>query len=656
MSTPIGPEVAHRLKSISDPSLSPDGSRVAYAMSWAEPPGMDFRSRIMMLDVDRGVSEEFTRGIRDSASRFSPDGESLAFLREDDAGRRQVWAIALAGGESWQVTAAALGVSEFGWSPDGKRLVFCAGVDPDSPIRPGDGDGPGPAAPSVRVVNRIRYRYDTLGWRGNLHTHLFAVALDSPSPHGGIQLTEGDWDNLAPVWSPDGSRIAFLSGRRDDRDIRDLDQVYVIPAEGGAAKEWSSGLTNAGALAWSPDSKKLAVVASEETNGLVLWQGWLYVLEPGKDPRRITDDSIKPSLAMPALARPTELGWGQDGTICFVGEQRGESFLFQVAAGGGAAESRYGGSCLIASMSLDRLMQRAVVATASPESPGDLHLVDLADGASRQITDHNRHYIKEHRPARLEKFEFQRAGLEIQCRLWLPADFDPAQRYPLVLDIHGGPNGAFYDSFVPQQQVLAGGGYLVLAVNPRGSSTYGNDFMTAVVDDWGGADYEDLMAAVDAVAARPYVDEAKMGVHGYSYGGYMTSWTIGHTRRFRAAVVGAPCINLVSMYGTSDIGVSFGETQWGGTLADSAAKLLEHSPITYATNVQTPVLLLHGEDDHRCPIGQSEEYFVALKRLGIEVEMVRFPGCSHAFPRIGHAKMREEYLARTLAWFNNHLT
>ena len=177
----------------------------------------------------------------------------------------------------------------------------------------------------------------------------------------------------------------------------------------------------------------------------------------------------------------------------------------------------------------------------------------------------------------------------------------------------------------------------------------------AVLGDWGGEDYEDLMASVDQVCQRPYVDSGRLGVHGYSYGGYMTSWAVGHTNRFKAAVAGAPCINLMSMYGTSDIGISFGESQWGGSIADAADRMLERSPLTYAAEVNTPVLLLHGDADARCPIGQSEEYFTALRRLDKVVEFVRFPGCSHSFPRMAHAKLREEYLTRTLGWFNKYL-
>jgi dipeptidyl aminopeptidase/acylaminoacyl peptidase len=177
----------------------------------------------------------------------------------------------------------------------------------------------------------------------------------------------------------------------------------------------------------------------------------------------------------------------------------------------------------------------------------------------------------------------------------------------------------------------------------------------AVLGDWGGEDYQDLMAAVDTVASRPYVDVQRLGVHGYSYGGFMSSWVIGHTSRFKAAVVGAPCIDLPSMYGTSDIGVSFGEVQWRGTRWEALSQAVDRSPLTYAPDVETPVLLLHGEADLRCPIEQGEQYFVALKRHGKEVEFVRFPDCSHLFLRVGHPKMREEYLGRMLAWFQRYL-
>ncbi len=649
MTNPITPEIVYQLRGAADPSISPNGRRLAYTQSWVDCGDViEAKSRIVMMDLGDGSSREFTRGNRDSVAKFSPDGRTLAFLRADGQRGREVWVMDADGGEARPLDGAPGKVFEFSWSPDGKRLVISADVDPDAPSP----EGASNSVPQVTVVERIRYRYDTLGWRGNAHAHLFVADLTGNAVR---QITDGDWDDSSPRWSPDGSRIAFISGRREDRDFWALTEIYVVPATGGEPVLWSEGLQGSGGLAWSSDGRRLAAIGTEDPDGLVAWQGWLYILEPGTAPRRLTDDSIKPLLAFPSVSQPPELRWTDDGRILFLGDRCGESYLFEVTEAGGPVRTVAGGGRQTNAITLDRNAERATLLSSSATSPVDLHLVTVASGESAQLTHLNDTYLNEHPPATLEKFSFHRAGFDIECRLLFPPDFNPERQYPLLLDVHGGPNGAFYDSFAPVQQVLATTGYLVLAVNPRGSSTYGNDFMKAVLKDWGGEDYLDLMAAVDLVAERPYVDSRRLGIHGYSYGGFMTTWTIGHNQRFRAAVAGAPCIDLYSMYGTSDIGISFGEAQWGGSLVDAAPKLIKHSPITYAENVATPVLLLHGESDHRCPISQSEEYFTVLRRLGKAVEFVRFPGCSHAFPRIGHPKLREEYLARTLAWFDKYL-
>ena len=646
MSRPISPDVAYQLRSVGDPTLSPDGANLAYTLSWFEQEGLESYSRIMMMKLATGQAREYTQGKNDSAPRFAPTGRELAFLRRDDEGRRQVWVIG-SGGEARRVTSMPRGIQDFAWRPDGQKLVVCADVDPEA--SPGEAQ---PKGPQARVVRRIRYRYDSLGWRGDAHYHLFVVSLDDGPEQ---QITDGDWDDVAPAWSPDWSRVAFISGRREDRDQRALTEAYVVSADGGAVENWSEGLFDVGALCWSHDGNKLLAAGSDMPEGMAYWQSRLYVLEKGQPPRPITDDSVRPCLPFPAVIRGPEIHCTRDGRVLFLGDTKGETYLLQAAESGGRPRPLGGGGWQSTNLSVDAGAKVAVVQSSYPASPGELHYLDLVSTACEQLTHVNREYLEEHLPARMEKFFVERKGMRIECRLWLPPDFDRDSVYPLALDIHGGPNGAFYDSFNATQQVLATAGYLVLAVNPRGSSTYGKEFMMAVLGDWGGEDYQDLMTAVDEAAARPYVDENRLGVHGYSYGGFMASWIVGHTDRFKAAVVGAPCIDLYSMYGTSDIGVSFGEAQWGGTPLGAAEQLLKHSPITYAGNVGTPVLLMHGEADMRCPIAQSEEYFVALKRLGKEVEFVRFPESTHLFPRMGHPKMREEYLARTLGWFERWL-
>ena len=647
MPSPITPNIIYDLTSYSSPTLSPQGSLLAFAQSKVDRDSMKTNSRIMLTSFNGRSARAFTQGPQDSAPQFSPDGNSLAFLRPDDKGRAQIWTISIGGGEATQATSAEGGVAEFTWSPNSDALAFGSDVDPNR--APDDHDYG--KDPRVRIVRRITYRADNLGWRGDMYRQLFIADLADGSTRS---LTTGDYDNGSPRWSPDGRSIAFVSARRPDRETVPYNEVYVVPDGSGELQCRSDGLSSIGALAWLPDSQGLVVIGSDDDEIGAAWQGKLFVLQQGQQPRLIGGSSVRPVAGFPPLMPSPQLAVTSD-SVAFMGDSHGQSYVCRVSLDGGDTERLTSGGAQITEMTVDSASGRAVVTAASPDSAGDLQLVDLASGQSKTLTDGNQAYFNDHPLATLRKSSLTRVGMEIESRLLLPPSFDESKCYPMIVNIHGGPHGSFYDAFNAVEQVLATAGYLVLSVNPRGSSTYGPDFLKAVLRDWGGEDYRDIMASVDETCALPYVDTNRLGVYGYSYGGFMSSWAIGHDTRFGAAVVGAPCIDLLGMYGTSDIGVSFGERQWGGLRKDNIDHYLEHSPLTYADRVETPVLLLHGESDHRCPIEQSEQYFVTLRRLGKEVEFVRFPGCSHLFLRAGHPKMREEYLSRTLGWFNMHL-
>ncbi len=637
MSQPIAPDHIFDIPSVSQPHLSVDSSVLAFVKTTIDRSTMERDSRVVVSHSPFDRVSTLT----DSPSDTSPviDGEKVLFLRPDDRGNKQVWTIPLEGGEPQRITDLTGGVEEFSLSPNSDRIAAVSSVDPDAP------DDPDSGLPRVRVVRRVRYRHDYRGFTGDAFRQIFLVDAESGDTR---QITDGEGDNWSPVWSPEGRTLAFISDDIEGRDFTTNTQVKVVSVPDGEPVSWSEALPYVWAVTWSPDGESLAAIGCHDPDMWDPRSAWLYVLDAHGGVRRITDGLYTP---VPECT----LSWTNQRGITFVGAHRGEYFVCSVRPDGSDFRPITSGGGLFESAAFDRSASHAVVVAESPASPGEVTLFDLDTGASHEITKYTAEYIKSHPPASMEKFIIARGDFEIESRVLLPSDFDETKSYPMVLDIHGGPNGRFTDNFDPVHQILATKGYIVLSVNPRGSSTYSPEFTKAVLGDWGGEDYLDILASVDELAARPYVDEDRMAVHGFSYGGFMSGWIVGHDHRFKAAIVGAMCANLHSMYGTSDIGTSFGEINWGGPYTGAREKFLHHSPITYAANVQTPVLLLHGEDDLRCPIEQSEQYFVALKRLGKTVEFVRFPNSTHRFRKMGHPSMIVEYYRLLLDWLDRYI-
>ena len=637
MPNPITPDHIFDFPTASQPHLSADGSTLAFVKTTIDQSTMERQSHIVVSHSPFTDLSGVTDGPSDSAPVIN--GGHVLFLRPDENGKKQVWTVPLDGGGACYVTDLPGGVEEFVMSPNGERIAVVSPVDPDAPDDPDDG------MPQVRVVRRVRYRHDYRGFTGDAFRQLFVIVVESGDAQ---QVTDGEGDNWSPVWSPNGESLAFISDDIEGRDFTTHTQVKVVSVSDGQPVSWSESLPYVWAAAWSPDGKSLAAVGCHDPDMWDPRSAWLYVLDANGGVNRITDGLYTP---VPECG----LSWTDGRGIAFVGAHRGEYFVCSIGPDGSDFKSITCGGVNSESADFDAIASRVVIVAESPRSPAELVNVDLDTGTQRAVTKYSAEYIEGHPPARMEKFTISRGDFEIESRVLLPPDFDDTKNYPMVLDIHGGPNGRFSDNFDPVHQILATNGYIVLSVNPRGSSTYSPEFTKSVLGDWGGEDYLDILASVDEMSARPYVDENRMAVHGFSYGGFMSGWIVGHDHRFKAAIVGAMCANLHSMYGTSDIGTSFGEINWGGPYTGARDKFLYHSPITYASNVRTPVLLLHGEDDLRCPIEQSEQYFVALKRLGKTVEFVRFPNSTHRFRKMGHPSMIVEYYRLLLGWLERYI-
>ena len=644
---PITSDIGYEISNPTGLSISPDGNLVVYGVSKPDKKsGISQNSLwIKNLNVPESPNRELTNGSSDVNPKFSPDGSSVAFLRVDSEGKNQIWILLMSGGEAAMVTSLREGVRDFSWKPDSTGFAAVSDVDPEYKDQ-SDAD-----EIEVVSVTRIRYRHDELRWRGNSVTQIFEVDIATKESK---QLTYDDGDQGIPSWSPDGSKLAFISDAIPERDFHAQNEVRVMEVHSRKTECWSKGIADACSVSWLPDGKSLAIIGSEDIRLHSYYQGAVYVLSSNSSPIKVTDDQVAPIGGSHPAKNGSPMQIDENGVILFTGQSKGESHIYKANLSETGQEKIITLGGQLTACEFDTLRKTFVCIYSTPERPPEIFQGNFPGETLRMISNLNGSYFSGRAVGKTEKFSITRSGLAIESILLYPAKFDSSKKYPLVVNIHGGPHGLFSNSFDITRQLLSSNGYLVLAVNPRGTSTYGKDYMGRVLGDWGGEDYNDIMASLDHVCEQNYVDPEKLAVTGYSYGGFMSSWIIGHTNRFKCAVIGAPVTNLDSFYGTADIGVNFSERQIGGSRLDIKNEYDFRSPLSYAENVDTPALLLHGDSDYRVPISQSEEYFVTLKRLGKVVEFVRFPGQNHGLMRTGDLKMRKEYLTRMLQWIDRY--
>lgn len=664
-----------KLTFISDPQLSPDGGTIAYVRTVIDGETNEYRSTIWLVPTAGGEARPFTAGPKtDSGPRWSPDGEQLVLV-SDRSGEKQLWLIERAGGEARQLTTMRHGAFGPVWSPDGKSLAFlspaAAGDDGERLLRERTSKEKEEEEKSRKdrpvTVTRLKYKADdAFGLLDGKYRHLWVVDLPSGSADPGSrprQLTSGDFDVAEPCWAPDGRQLAFSANCLPDADRQPtIQDIHVISAAGGEVRRLTASTGDFHAPSWSPDGSRLLCVGHHGEFGLAtldrLWgleveTGLLSCVTPELD-LSVGDQAIGDVRFGASSNAPV---WVEGGSaVIFSASRHGTTQLFRLTWADGRLCQLTSGPLWIYGFTVDRAGGKAAIGLATPDNPGDVGMVDFRDASLRTLTTVNAWLGREVRLALAEEFWFTGAGKRpIQGWIMPPVGQAPGRRYPVVLEIHGGPHAMYGPAFFFEFQLLAAEGYGVVYTNPRGSHGYGQEFVHAVVGHYGEGDYADLMAAIDHVAGLDWVDGSRLGVTGGSYGGYMTNWIVGRTQRFRAAVTQRSISNWLSFYGVSDIGYYFTEQELGAGPVSDPARLAQLSPISYARDITTPLLILHSEQDMRCPVEQAEQLFVLLKALGKETELVRFPGSNHNLSRGGRPVLRVERLRRIAGWFHRFL-
>lgn len=622
---------------VGGPQLSPDGRQVLYTRTWIDGVNDRRESQVWLMNAD-GSRQRFL--VKGSGATWSPDGTRIAYLAPGEPGGTQIHVRWMdAEGATSQITRLVESPSDIRWSPDGRQLSFQMQVPKREPwpldLPPAPKGAKWVEPP--RVVQSVRYRADRQGFLPDGTTQLFVVSADGGAPR---QVTSGDWNHTGGRWTPDGTALLFSANREPAWEYawRESD-IYRVDVASGAIRQLTTRKGPDNSPVASPDGRLIAYTGYDSTNAT--WQdAALYVMNAdGGNVRNLT----------PTLDRsPGDLTWAPDGRgVYFTVQSEGASNLHYVSLTGQHRAVTSGAHMLGVS---DMTRAGLVVGTRStPNEPTDIVAFDLRTPAQlRRLTNVNGDLLAGKRLATTEEIWYTSVdGFRIQGWIVKPPDFDPTKKYPLMLEIHGGPHSMYNVGFSFARQDHAAHGYVLLYTNPRGSTGYGSAFGNAIKNAYPGKDYDDLMAGVDSLINRGYVDPDRLYVFGCSGGGVLTSWIVGHTNRFAAASANCPVTNWLSFVGTTD-GASwyrnFESFPW-----DDPSEHLRRSPLMHVGKVKTPTMLMTGVNDLRTPMGQTEEFYQALKMLKVPTAMVRFNNEWHGTSSTPSNFLRTQAFLRS--WF-----
>lgn len=655
----------YRFQTISGARVSPDGTQAIYAVQRVDPKTESKYANLWIVSTDgKSPARQYTYGDqKDTSPKWSPDGWWIAFLsnRGDREKPAQLYRIPTFGGEAQPVSALAGEIESFEWSPDGKKIV-CVCRKTDASVVEQEKDEQKKKLGVVdRHYNRLFYKLDGYGYLPQERNHLWIIDIEKDSAR---QLTDHPvFDERSPSWSPDGKSIVFVSNRSQDPDASpDRHDLFVIPAKGGEMTRLETPVGQKISPVYSPDGKWIAFFA-QEGEGLEYKNRNVWVIPTdGSSPARCltsgydlqatgwTINDLGGPEAMPPV-------WSKDGgTIYFQADYHGSALLESISVDGKDLQSIIAEGGVVINFSFDREQTRLVYTYGLMSDPGQIYVRDRSTGKDCCLTQVNRSLLDEIDLGLIEEVWFKGPdGNDLQGWVLKPPEFDPGKKYPSIMEIHGGPLTQYGKFFMHEFYFLAAADYVVYFCNPRGGLGYGEEHARAIWGDWGKNDYGDLMAWADHMAGQPYIDPQRMGVTGGSYGGFMTVWIIGHTDRFRAAVTQRCVSNFVSMWGSSDFNWYFQKELNDKAPFEDLKYYWDHSPIAYIGNARTPTLVIHNEMDLRCPIEQGEQVFVALKRLGVDTEFVRFPEEFHGLSRTGRTDRRISRLNHIKRWFEKYL-